>query len=257
VKWDFSRRYLATLEVDLAGQDPRANRLRWPPIKGRLFLRAYDFEGNAVLDEFLDEISAGIDIGIADDGMIGALYRKYDAARWTPSRTYTSSDFVLVIANLHDGSIERRRFSVERDTYHGDLAMSANGRYVAFEVFALGRIDLCEIDAILKDSEGPNRSLRTSLLPGVLPGKPEVELRHSSAVFEVSSRGFVAKSVLCQEGDKRYERILVSDGQGTWSAVSTPNLELGDRILCRFLGSEDYLLVGSGSFLKCFRILQQ
>jgi hypothetical protein len=99
VKWDFCRQYLATLEVDLVDENGSNTRssLPFPPIKGPLRLRVYDLRGNTVLEEFLDGISAGIDIDIEDEGTVAALYRKFDVAYWTPPGTYPSSDFVLVV----------------------------------------------------------------------------------------------------------------------------------------------------------------
>ncbi|GAG48964.1 unnamed protein product, partial [marine sediment metagenome] len=55
MKRDFSRQYLATLEMDLAEESDRSITLRMMSIKGPLYLRVYDFEGNAVLDEYLED----------------------------------------------------------------------------------------------------------------------------------------------------------------------------------------------------------
>jgi|GEM_PF-1510729 len=226
VKWDFSSEYLATLEVDLTGQDTRRTSLRWPPIKGPLYLRVYDFQRNTVLEEFLDEISAGIDMDIEDEVTIAALYRKYDVARWTPPGTYASSDFVLVIAHVENAEVERRGFTVPRDTRHVQLAISPNRRYLALSIPGLGKFDLHEVDRILGMPDVLCDPSRTCSLPESFPARPDVRTEVSSALFKVSSQGTILTEVACFEGDRSFARVLVSDMCGAWSAVPTPDLEL-------------------------------
>lgn len=249
VKWDFSRQYLATLEVDLLGASG--------PIRASLYLRVYDFEGNLVLEEYLDEASAGTDladIDIEDDGTLAGLYRKSGVLRWMPPGTYSTCYFVLVVGHLDGADAERYRFIVPGDTRYVQLALSPNGRYLALSLREFGSISLYELDAIRENPEVLDHPLRMSSLPETLPGRPDVRVQVSSGVFEVSSRGVVVRKVVCFEGDKSFVRVLLSDLGGTWSAVPTPDLDLGQRTFCRFFGPEDYLLVGSECLLKCFRV---
>jgi len=239
VKWDFSSQHLATIEVDLHGENSGKDSLPWPPLKGSLYLRVYDFEGNTVTDEFLDVTSAGMDIDIEGDGVVAALYRKYDVARWTPPGTYASSDFILVAGHAHGGNIARRGFHVEKDTQDVQLALSHNRQYLALTVYRLGTVDLYEMDDIVETQGTLGEPSWTYPVPATLPGRPDVEVENTSRV----------------QGDNHYGRVLVSDTQGTWALVPTPDLDLRRLTSCRFFGPQDYLLVYShGSILKCFRI---
>ena len=72
----------------------------------------------------------------------------------------------------------------------------------------------------------------------------------------VSGRGIVLAEALCTEGDHRFQRIMLSDVDGSWWLVPTPDLDLGG-IFCRFFGPEDDLLLGQGEMLKCFQIRRE
>jgi len=135
------------------------------------------------------------------------------------------------------------------------LALSHNRQYLALTVYRLGTVDLYEMDDIVETQGTLGEPSWTYPVPATLPGRPDVEVENTSRVFEVSDRGAVVKLLRCIQGDNHYGRVLVSDTQGTWALVPTPDLDLRRLTSCRFFGPQDYLLVYShGSILKCFRI---
>jgi len=243
-KWDFSKEYLATLEVDLERKDTERTHLLGGSNKGPLYLRAYDFDGDVVLDEFLDEISTAIQIDTNDNGTIAALYRTHDI-HWTPPRTFGHSVFILILADIKKRKIERRWFTVERSTDDVGMARSPNGRYLALSVFLDRDVDLYDVDTILATPDTLCRPLRSSAMPD------------SFKFLGVSGRGIVLAEALCTEGDHRFQRVMVSDLDGTWSTLPAPDLDLNHRIQCRFFGPEDDLLLRHGQLFKCFRIRRE